>query len=154
MRTQSCKNCQRICFCECLTVCRTITEYCKAESEDQWTYLSDIIVNNISECSEMLDTESVVRMMSPFEVFLDKLSYSSRFASQNVLVEELFLQLSICFSCLGGVVNIFDHLFQQSLIGFYQLWFSAWCALMMLFLFLTMINRMQTMPQKSYFLLC
>lgn len=56
-------------------MCRAIIEYCKAESEDEWTHLSDIIINNITECSEMLDKETVVRVMSPFEVSFDKLSY-------------------------------------------------------------------------------
>ncbi len=55
-------------------MCRAIIEYCKAESEDEWTHLSDIIINNITECSEMLDKETVVRVMSPFEVSFDKLS--------------------------------------------------------------------------------
>ena len=55
-------------------MCRAIIEYCKAESEDEWTHFSDIIINNIMECSEMLDKETVVRVMSPFEVSFDKLS--------------------------------------------------------------------------------
>ena len=72
MRTQNYKSCHRI--IEEMIMCRAIIEYCKAESEDEWTHLSDIIINNITECSEMLDKEAVVRVMSLFEVSFDKLS--------------------------------------------------------------------------------